>query len=368
MNDESMLTKLAKAYNAQQTARRKINGAFQRLLENEINIGQGVRGRASVSQQHLREFLVGENGRDAEFPRILQNTDADFIGGSFDRHVKIWPLDDIDVFFPIDGVQLVYSEGGLTSRFHVRTDNSSKPNPLLSDDSRWTDGSGCISSKKLLKGFYEVLNRHYPNKTKVTIDGQAVNAQFSIDSTNNSDGLGFDVVPCFSLFDPSGADRDFYLIPDGNDGWMQTNPKIDREVSSHLRNAFDGMYRPAVKLVKYWSTYRFNSKLGSYYIELAISRALMTHNQFGGKLLTLSDAVRFAFDAVSKAANEGDQQSWVTKAPAVEVGGVTNAELGNLEAVSLLAARAVNFEQQGDHENAAACWQVIFGKEFSIND
>jgi len=39
---------------------------------------------------------------------LLSREDSDFLGGSFARHTKIWPLDDIDIFFPMDGGTLVY--------------------------------------------------------------------------------------------------------------------------------------------------------------------------------------------------------------------------------------------------------------------
>src|SRR5713101_4166860 len=81
---------------------------LESLLDRQINITKGIRQKASDSQQHLREFLASERKRDASFPRVLTSADSDFLGGSFARHTKTWPLDDIDVYIPLDGEYLSY--------------------------------------------------------------------------------------------------------------------------------------------------------------------------------------------------------------------------------------------------------------------
>jgi hypothetical protein len=348
----------------QSKARSAINGRFATLLDKKINIGQGVRSRASRSQTSLRDLLRGENGRDSGFPRILQSVDSDFLGGSFDRHVKVWPLDDIDVFFPIDGSGLYYTEHGQRSRFHVRTDNSTLLNPLYSDNvSRWTKPDGTISSAKLLSGFKAVLERRYPN-TKVAIDGQAINTQFSIDSSNESDGLGFDIVPCFSLFDSYGMEPDIYVIPDGTGGWISTNPKLDKVVSTKLQANNDKCHRPSVKLVKYWNKTQLSSKISSYYIELAISRDLETRNARGETVTRISEAVALGFQAVSSALQIGDLQPRIRQAPMVEDGYVTHDEKRKVESASMLSSLALSFENQGDEDKAIACWEAVFDDSF----
>ncbi len=348
----------------QSKARSAINGRFATLLDKKINIGQGVRSRASRSQTSLRDLLRGENGRDSGFPRILQSVDSDFLGGSFDRHVKVWPLDDIDVFFPIDGSGLYYTEHGQQSRFHVRTDNSTLLNPLYSDNvSRWTKPDGTISSAKLLSGFKAVLERRYPN-TKVAIDGQAINTQFSIDSNNESDGLGFDIVPCFSLFDSSGMEPDIYVIPDGTGGWISTNPRLDKVVSTDLQANNDKCHRPSVKLVKYWSKTQLSSKISSYYIELAISRDLESRNARGETVRRISEAVALGFQAVSSALQMGDLHPRIRQAPMVENGAVTHSEKNMVARTARLARQALWYEDQGDEENAIACWEAVFNDSF----
>ena len=86
--------------------------ALGRFLQQEIAISTNARQGASRSQNYLRSILRGKAENDTSFPEILTSEDSDFLGGSFARHTKIWPLDDIDLFLPLDGAGLVYRSGG----------------------------------------------------------------------------------------------------------------------------------------------------------------------------------------------------------------------------------------------------------------
>src|ERR1700694_3530556 len=85
-----------------------VSQSLEDLLTNSINISEGMRSTASTSHQNLREFLQEECERDPSFPPILKAVDCDFLGGSFARPRKTWPLDDIDIYFPLDGSNLFY--------------------------------------------------------------------------------------------------------------------------------------------------------------------------------------------------------------------------------------------------------------------
>lgn len=332
-----------------------VSGAFTSFLDREINIGQGTRGRASTSHNHLRDFLVAENGRDSAFPRILQLVDDDFLGGSFARKSKIWPLDDIDIYFPIDGVGLVYTQQGSTPPYRPRTDRVLNENPLVSVPDRWMEGIN-ISSHKLIDGFATVLRRHYPD-TSVRRDGEAVRVKMSND-------LGFDVVPCFSLEPYNPPEQSFYVIPDGQNGWIRTNPRIDNEVSDFLQKHNNGHFRPAVKLLKWWNEHRFAKRFSSYYIELATMRAFDARNQWTPPVGSLSDAVHLAFQGLYTAAANGDLQSWLREALPVERGPLSLEQLRDLNAAADQAGIAVAYERQGETQNAIQEWKAIFGRKF----
>ena len=91
-------------------------------------------------------------------------------------------------------------------------------------------------------------------------------------ASTNSDGLGYDVVPCFSLYPHQNNDREFYLMPDGRGGWIHTNPKVDANIADVLQENHHRLFRKVVKLLKYWNVEQLGSKLNSYFIELASAR------------------------------------------------------------------------------------------------
>lgn len=338
---------------AARSSARSVAAAFGQFLENEINIPKGTRSVASTSQQHLREFLSGEASRDESFPRVLSRVDDDFLGGSFARHTKTWPLDDIDIYCPLDGLNLTYFRGGVAAPYTVLTDGVVTVNPLLQYPARWMEGPH-ISSRKLIDEFAAVLRRHYPAETRVRRAGEAVNIKMS--------NLGFDVVPCFSLKPTSVGAAHVYVIPDGKNGWIETNPKIDIDVAAHLQSSDNQLYRPTVKLVKWWNAERFGGYFSSYYLELAIMRRFLSNNRAGQIPPILSDAVATGFEALRDAATAGDQSSWLPNAPTVVRGAAASFELLNLSAGC--ARDAATAERQGNIEYAMKVWKVIFGDKF----
>lgn len=340
-----------------EAARTSVGGTFEGFINREITIPQGTRGKASRSQNALRGHLNDEHTNDPTFPRILSDADADFLGGSFARHTKTWPLDDIDIYLPIDGAGLVYTSYGNKLPYTVLTDDAEQSNPLLSDRARWMDGNN-ISSQKLIAGFAEVLRDHYPTTTRVRRAGEAVAVTLSND-------MGFDVVPCFALTHVYGTEYPFYLIPDGNDRWIRTNPKLDTEVSSNLHAANNKTHRRAVKLVKWWNENRFGGFFDSYYIELAIMRDTANRNRSGLFDTSVSAATAAAFAALSAAAAAGNLASWITQAPSVEAPSLTVAQRLILSLAQSNAANALAWEQNGSPTKAIESWASVFGDTFT---
>ena len=334
--------------------------AFEQLLESAINISDGIRSTASDSHNHLREFLEGENKRDTTFPRVLSIRDDDFLGGSFARHTKIWPLDDIDIYFPLDGFNLIYMNNGCRLPYTVISDGVLSSNPLL--NSRWMVGS-YISSAKLVAEFASVLKRHYPD-TKVKPDGQSVVIRMTQGETSDEEGLGYDIVPCFSLQPDNNAESPFYLMPDGKDNWMRTNPRIDTEVAEKLHAANNKTYRKVVKIVKYWNKEKFNSILPSYYIELAIAKGYIQKNKEGETINSLSYGVAVGFWALNEAVKVGGQDSFLQLAPKVYPGQLEAGHKLVIGAAQSVSLQAWNAEKTGNQDQALTHWKKIFGTTF----
>ncbi|HEX6804152.1 MAG TPA: hypothetical protein VF133_10780 [Terriglobales bacterium] len=338
----------------------RINNLFEQFLETYINIPLGIRSDASTSQKHIREFLQEESSRVSTFPRILERNDSDFISGSFGRHTKIWPLDDIDILFPLDGYDLWYWRNGVVTPNTVVSDGGIMFNPLLG--SRWATG-GTISSDLLVSNFCQVLKRGYP-RSDVSINGEAVTVQLALGASAESDGVSFDVVPCFRL-NPYNGTPSFYLIPDGHNGWKHTNPRLDEAACASLNEFHGRIYRKVVKLVKWWNAYKLNGAFGSYYIELSIANYFAMMRSSGQRITVLSEGVAYAFGALRRARIEGDIPSPVSDAPAVQLGVLTAAQDQKLTDAYANSATAVAHENSGRVEQAISAWKSIFGADFA---
>jgi hypothetical protein len=338
-----------------------IDTAFEKLLDGYINISKGTRSEACTSQIHLRNFINQESQTDDTFPRILSIEDSDFLGGSYARHTKIWPLDDIDIYFPIDGHNLFYFENGFKVSCDVISDGKLETNNILL--LCWADDRH-VSPKKLINGFATILKRHYPDATKVRADGQAVNIQMKKCETQNGKGLGFDVVPCFLLRPHDKNKFDFYLIPDGNNGWIRTNPRIDTDISANLQQKNSKTYRKVVKLLKFWNAQKFSNLItSSYYIELSICLAFLEQNNEDKYIKNISHGIALAFYGLNRSITKGALNSFIEKAPAVNPGFISEEKKQWLDHIRSLSLDAWNLECAGNNEKAMDIWSNIFGAE-----
>jgi hypothetical protein len=178
----------------------------------------------------------------------------------------------------------------------------------------------------------------------------------------NSYGLGFDVVPCF-LMKPNGGGHSYYFIPDGSDGWIKTNPRVDTAVAAGL-NEKNNTFRRAVKLIKYWNQEKLGGAFSSFYIELAVAQEYIRKNQAGQIVTPLSFAVALGFWALNDAVKKGNLESFVSGAPPVAPGTADLGKTVTLSLASLKATDAWNYEKASDGERAITEWRKIFGDDF----
>lgn len=272
---------------------------------------------------------------------------------------KSRPLDDIDIYLPLDGANLSYYEHGVTTPYTVLSDRLGW-NPLLTP--RWAIGS-YVSSTKLIDEFAVVLKRRFP-QTKVRPNGQAVSVRMTHGESLSSDGLGYDVVPCFSLSPHQQGDRQFYLMPDGGGGWMRTNPKVDAARADILQDNHNKLFRKVVKLLKYWNAEYLNGVIRSYFIELSIARVFWEKAVKSESITLLSYGVALAFWAVRQAVTKGSLEPWIANAPLVYPGTLLAGQRLMLNSDTDLACAAWEDETAGRNASAAAKWKRIFGDKF----
>lgn len=338
----------------------RIDSAFEDLLSSKINIPLGHRSKARDSQKHLREFLSKERDRDASFPQVLSRVDSDFLGGSFARHTKNWPLDDIDVYVPLEGQGLFYYQNGVQLPYVVQSDVGRLWNPLLG--SRWANAS-YVSSAKVVWEFAAVLGRHYQD-SDVRANGACVSVRLKHGKSVNNEGLGYDVVPCFYLKPQNTGDSDFYLIPDGSGGWIRTNPRLDTTICEILQTFHNKVYRKVVKLLKFWNENFLNHKFSSYYIEFAVCREFFRRKMKEERVATITEGLAGAFEALSRAFQAGHQKSWVEGAPAIQKPVLSPYETSVLSWAEATSGLAWTYERFGRISEARKQWAAIFGDEF----
>ena len=269
------------------------------------------------------------------------------------------PLDDIDIYLPLDGANLFCYMHGAVLPYTVLTDGLLW-NPLLSP--RWADG-GWVSQSKIVSGFASVLQRRFP-QTKVSPSGQAVAVRMTLGATSTSDGLAYDIVPCFSLSPQQKTERPFYLIPDGKDGWIRTNPRIDAGIGDFLQRNHNKYFRKVVKLLKYWNAEQLSGKLNSYFVELTIAKAFLEKAVKPEPITKLSYGVALGFWSVQQAVLKGAQNSWVEGAPLVEPGVLLVGHQILLRSATDLACAAWEDEQASRMASAAMKWKRVFGDKF----
>lgn len=175
-----------------------VDDAFEAMRKKaEVKPGSAEQNQAIARHTAIREHI--EKGWEIE---------RTFLTGSYDRHTKIRPLRDVDIF-------IVISATG--AQAYLRHGNSGAA----------------------LQALDELLSTKYSSD----IDPPAVRVSFSPDDAVTS----FEMVPAFEH-----SERGF-LIPDRTGGWMRTDPDEHARLTAAKNAACNDMWVPFVKMVKGWN-------------------------------------------------------------------------------------------------------------------
>lgn len=334
-----------------------VDRSLDTFLQEEIAIPSTARSSASTSQNYLRNVLRNKANLDSGFPEVLSTIDSDFLGGSFARHTKIWPLDDIDLFLPLDGGSLIYTNNGQRLPFTVGTDSGF----TRLDQDRWKTGI-YIDSTKVLNGLREGLRDTYPFST-VELDRHCVNIQTTVAATSESEGIGFDVVPCFLLI-PDNGSATLYLVPNGTGGWIRSNPRKDTQLCAELHEYHHETYRKAVRLVKYWNKTQLHNSFGSYYIELALSKRFQQLKSEGTPYWYTLHAFSTGMETLQNAYSNGPLTPLIPEAPDLPPPNLTLTQQAILQGDTRNANSALFQAFTDGHVDAAlATLNAVFGTD-----
>lgn len=155
-----------------------------------------------------------------------------FAAGSFSRETFIRGRSDVDVFAQV-----------------------------TLDEIRW--GNERKSSFTVLDNFRKQIEARLPN-TRVGRDVHAIVVEFS--------DMDMDVVPAAWAGFSAQHKRPLYLIPDGNGGWMESNPEIHNAYIESKNLESRGKLRAVAQLFKFWRGCRNATiPISSFHIEMVLA-------------------------------------------------------------------------------------------------
>lgn len=254
-------------------------------------VGQVRRDKVDLDQSEMRKgrrirTAVRDATRDmaaavSGFPALL--ADEEFLGGSFGRRTQAKPLDDIDLFVPLDAAAL-RMESPTNSPTAERLVTRSEVYALGCDEvlhqGLWLDSAKVLDHLAALTCSYIPLG---------VADCEKNNSDRCVHMTY--DGINVDLVFVLMSQVPGTIDR--YHLPSGDTWrWKATNPKEDqRQLSRANQDQHGGLLLPTIRALKAWNDTWLGGRLKSVHLEV-----LASHHVFAGvQIDNVVSALTYAF-------------------------------------------------------------------------
>lgn len=320
-----------------------VGGCFDKFRKEVVDLESEQTKTARIS----RDFVLQNIARlsdSGELPIVMEDYCLNF--GSFARNTKIRPLDDIDMMICYDGRCGVYETVRQNELYYVRF---SSGHPFF-DDLRNDDGR-TLNSRKVINQLIGALSgvESY-SKAEMHRRQEAATLQLKSYPWN------FDIVPCFY------TKQGFYLIPDGQGHWKNTDPRIDRTRVAEVNQGCGGLALPLVRLMKYWKHLAWGDAVSSYLFEQMVLNCVEAGKASGDTwqgrvknvLFYLKDAIRMPVPDP-----KGIQGDLSNLAPIDRIELSQKAQVDASSAVMAIVA-----ENLGQTKDAIAEWKNVFGDEF----
>jgi len=225
-----------------------VSGCFEKFRKEVVDLDSDQTSVARSSRDFVLENIYRLSNQ-GDIPLVADCYCLNF--GSFARNTKIRPLDDIDMMVCYNGNGGVYDTIQQNNLYHIRfADN----HPFF-DDLRNDDGL-TLNSRKVINQLIGGLSgvEHY---SKAEIHRRQEAATLKLKSYD----WNFDIVPCFY------TNTGFYLIPDGQGHWKNTDPRKDRMRVTEVNQSYGGIALPLIRLMKYWKKRAWGESVSSYMFE-----------------------------------------------------------------------------------------------------
>lgn len=250
------------------------------------------------------------------------NTDSNalhsFYGGSYGRGTAISGFSDLDMLFILPyAVYKQYNE-------YV--------------------GNG---QSALLQAVRNSMRKTY-SSSDVGADGQVVSVSFT-------DGINFEVVPCF--LNEGGS----YTYPDSNDGgkWKVTDPKPEIDAIASGDQSWNGNLKPLCRMIRAWKN-KWNVPMGGLLIDTLAHRFLGNWDNRDKSFLYYDWMSRDFFDFLSK--EDDTKAHWYAVGSNQYIHGKGNFSYKAKQCYNI-ALEAIGKEK--DYPNTAKSkWREIYGTQY----
>jgi hypothetical protein len=285
--------------------------------------------------------------QDDTFPLLYRDINIGF--GSFARHTKIRPLDDIDLMIGLMADGCYYNEH--TDKITISTQpETTRLKKYLHENSDY------VNSRKVINAFIACL-KNVGQYDQADINRNQEAATLKLKSYD----WNFDMVPCFQT-KPDAYGKTYYIIPDGCGHWKKTDPRIDRTKIQELNNRFGGNMLNVIRVVKYWQKRPTMPTMGSYLLEtMLLSYYNTRHSCQEWVDLELHDIFTYLASAIYLPVfDHKDIQG--------DINGLSYDDKMKISARCTLDAARVNeargYELTKDHKTSIGIWRDILGNNF----
>lgn len=186
--------------------------------------------------------------------------------------------------------------------------------------------------------------------TKISADGQVIVIEFS-------DGICFELVPCFECKDGS------FLYPDTHNGgsWKITKPRLERDEIREKNNEWKGNLKRLCRMARAWRDNAVVS-MGGLLIDTFAYNFLKNWEYKDKSFVYYDWMIRDFFEFLSK--QDDTQKYWLAVGSNQQIYN-TGKFNKQAEKAYQLALQAIEYENKKYEYSANAKWKEIFGSCFS---
>lgn len=271
-----------------------------------------------------------------------------FVAGSFGRRTQAQPLDDIDIFIPLDAASLALeSPANHPTSEQLVSVSSTAPLGCRStlQSGPWLDSGETLDS--CVAGLHKIALAGVTNVGK-NPRGRCAHLTYG--------GINVDLV--FVLWSKQPNEIDRYHLPSGADWtWKTANPKDDQaRLTRDNQDLHGGLLLPTIRAMKAWNDHACGGRLKSIHLEVLLLERIFANT----KIDSVVSALTCAFEQLPAALSSSCPDP-TRLGPDLDAS-LPDADREWMQAAATSAAAdaaAANKLATGDLQAATARWEAI---------